>query len=261
MSSNITYHFYEIKINEPAFSDFYFKLFKKVDYPEFREFVMKGIKNQLRDLVLSGKEVGVMIEPEVDIYKPLKQNGYPYSDVIYMLRELGSEGEKYLENYSNNGSLKLTPKGKKWVMDLSNINQTTIPLNNLNYFDIPEDASKKLKCLLIEINDLTEIKPYANLIGHQLRTILTLILKRICENILEVETPSDSAGLRQLLSFSIEQCAGREKRLKEELIELKNSKYKDIIDDVIHDDHTTVNHLIIEKMMTHIKHILSLAFR
>ncbi len=262
MPLNITYHFHEIKIIDPAFSEFYFKLFKKVNYPDYREFIIKGIKNQLKDLILSGKETGVRIEPEADIYKPLKKKSYPFDGVVYILRELGSDGEKYLDNFGNDASLKLTPKGKKWVMDLPNAGQVTTLGGKLNYFDIPEAASQKLTALLTEINNLTEIEPHVNLIGHQLRTILILILRHVCKNILKTEIPSDKRDLRQLLSFTIDQCSQQKnKHLAKELTELRDSKYKDIIDDVIHDDHTTAKPRIVEKMLTHIIHILSLAYR
>ena len=115
---------------------------------------------------------------------------------------------------------------------------------------------------MAELNELPDLAPYANLISHQLRTILALILKYICKNTLNVEIPTDKQDLRPLLNFTIDQCIQlKEKRLADNLAELRDSKYKDIVDDVIHDDHTMVNSRIAENMMTHIKHILSLAYR
>lgn len=259
---SVTYHFHELNIIEPAFSQFYFNLFKKVDYQGYSEFVIKGIRDQLKDLILSGKETGVRIDPETDLYKPLRALGYPFDGVVYTLRELGSDGEKYLDNFGNDSSLTLTPKGKKWAMGLPDASQTATSAGRLNYFDVPKLASEKIKILLAELNELPDLAPYANLISHQLRTILALILKYICKNTLNVEIPTDKQDLRPLLNFTIDQCIQlKEKRLADNLAELRDSKYKDIVDDVIHDDHTMVNSRIAENMMTHIKHILSLAYR
>ncbi len=262
MSLQATYHFHEIEVVEPEFSRVYFELFKKLDYAGYRDQIIKGIKNQLRDLILSGKETGVRIEPETDIYNPLKKVGYPSDGVVYILRDLGVGGEKYLDNYGNDASLTLTPKGKKWAMDVPDVSQAVSSGRILNYFDTPDGASHKLKVLLREVNNLPEIDSFANLIGHQLRTILNLLLNHINKNLLRTSVPVDKQGLRKLIDFTIGGCAKAGLgNLATNLEELKNSKYKDIIDDLIHDDHTTANPRIIENMMTHIKHILSLAYR
>jgi uncharacterized protein (TIGR02391 family) len=153
MSLNITYHFHDIEIAEPAFSEFYFKLFKKINYLEYRDLIITDIKNQLKDLIMSGKDTGVMIDPEIDICKPLKDNGYPSSDVVYILRELGTEGEKYLDSFSNDGSLKITPKGKKWIMDILDANQVVMVkgMNNTTEILTSDAIHKDIKdkCLIL----------------------------------------------------------------------------------------------------------------
>lgn len=263
MGLNFNYRFRKIQIQEPEFSRFYFDLFKKVDYQTYHAVVVNAIKNQLRNLVSEGTiEVGVMIDTEKHLYKPLQSHGYPENHVNYILRDLGPNGEQYLDKYADGSSLQLTPKGKAWVFDMGNNQQKNNNMGQINFFTIPPLASDKLKLLLKEINELPAIGPYSNLIAHQLRTILALILRHTCKDTLKVPIPPDDKGLKFLLNYTIAECVKQKNNhLSTELAELKNSKYKEIIDDIIHDDHTTVNEIITEKMATHIKHILSLAYR
>jgi len=95
-----------------------------------------------------------------------------------------------LEHFGTDASLSLTPKGKKVGYGYSTNQPVPTPKDKLNYFNIlmpPRPSSK----LLEEINNLDAVDSSANLIGHQLRTILILILKHVCKNILKAEIPAD----------------------------------------------------------------------
>ena len=154
-------------------------------------------------------------------------------------------------------------KGKKWVMDL-NDNSKGQPYRgeSINYFDLPEKASSKIKILLKEINDLPASEPYPNLISHQLRTLLALICLEICRRVCRVMVPKGKRDLKHLLNFTIQQCSiSKEKQILEALDDLKTRKYKDIIDSIVHCDYTTVNPEISREILLKIKNLLSLTYR
>lgn len=263
MSSYVN-HFHKITIFEPVFSRFYNNHYKETDYNKYHDEILEKIKKHLRQLLIKeSRDVGVLINTESMLYKPLVAKGLELDDVVYIIRELFSEEVGYLKHSSNSSdSLSLTVKGKNWIMgkEEEKTNLSTIPYGN--YFDIPNKSSDKIKILLKEINDLPNYNFYSNLVSHQLRTILALVLLEICGKLLKIEIPKDKKNLKPLLNFTIEECRkAKKKYLEEELENLRQTKYKDLIDDVIHCDYTTINPEIIKEIMPKIKHLLSLTYR
>ena len=265
MPLNIVNHFHKIKIIEPDFSKFYNNHYKETDYNKYKDEILEVIKKHLRHLLTKeSKDVDVLIDTESMLYKPLVAKGLELDDVVYIIRELFSVEVGYLKQPPNSfGSLSLTVKGKNWIMEKKEEKEIIQSVASCgNYFDIPDKSSNKIKTLLKEINDLPNYVLYPNLIVHQLRTILALILLEICGKLLEIEIPKDKKNLKPLLNFTIKECTKeKEKLLAEELENLKQTRYKDIIDDVIHCDYTTVNPEITKEIMTKIKHLLSLTYR
>lgn len=266
MSLNIVNHFHKIKIIEPAFSKFYNNHYKETDYNKYQDEIIEVIKKHLRHLLIKeSKNVGVLIETDSMLYKPLVAKGLEFDDVVYTIRELFSDEVGYLKKSSHDhGSLSLTVKGKNWVMEKVEVKEEkSSSITHINYFDIPDKSSLKIKVLLKEINDLPDCDHFSNLIGHQLRTILALILIDVCIKLLKKEIPKEKKkGLKGLLIFTIEECQKKkEKFITEELENFKQTKYKEIIDDVVHCDYTTINSDIIKDIMPKIKHLLSLAYR
>ncbi len=266
MSLNVINHLHNIELLEPAFSKYYNDTYRKIDYKRYHDDIVMAIKNHLRSLVIEeSRDVGVAITTDTMLYKPLVASGLRFDDVVYIIREFCSEEVGYLtKNQNSPDVLALTMKGKNWIFDMNNNKEigVTDPISKINYFDIPDKSSKKIKTLLTEVNNLPAYEPYPNLIGHQLRTLLALILVEVCGKLLKVFVPKDKRDLKPLLNFTVEQCKlAKEKRLAEELEHLRDTKYKDIIDDVVHCDYTTVNADLIKEIMLKIKHTISLAYR
>jgi len=265
MSLNIINHFHKIKILEPAFSKFYNNHYKETDYNKYHDETLEVIRKHLRHLLIKeSRDVGVLIDTESMLYKPLVAKGLEFEDVVYIIRELFSDEVGYLKHSPNSfDSLSLTVKGKDWIMgkiEEKEIKQSIV--SHGNYFDIPDKSSNKIKILLKEINDLPNYNSYSNLIGHQLRTILALVLLETCERLLKIQVPKNKRDLKELFNLTIKECRKvKEKRLAEELEHFKQTKYKDIVDDIIHCDHTTINPDIVKEIMLKVKHLLSLTYR
>lgn len=263
MSSYVN-HFHKITIFEPTFSKFYNNHYKETDYNKYHDEILEIIKKHLRHLLIKeSRDVGISINIESTLYKPLVAKGLELDDVVYIIRELFSDEIGYLQHsLKNPDSLSLTTKGKNWLMDRKSGEANLPAVSYGNYFDIPDKSSEKIKILLKEINDLPNYNCYSNLIGHQLRTIFALTLVEVCEKLLKIKIPKeDKQYLKKLLNFTIKECKIKEKRLAEELEHFKQTKYKDIIDDIIHCDYTTINPEIVKEIMLKIKHLLSLIYR
>lgn len=162
---------------------------------------------------------------------------------------------------------KLYLEYKKLVGGEVSLGKNVNSKNKYVIFDIPKKSSLKIQKLLEEINDLPvmHIKKYSNLIAHQLRTILSLALIEYWESINKKILPQDKRdSLKKMISHTL--LSAKNEKLKNagqivsELNDIKGSKIKDLVDDVVHCNYTLANKSDAEKFISNIKHLLSLIY-
>lgn len=255
-------HFFEIKIL-PDFKKIYQDYYKKFNNP--LELTLEAIKNQLLN---SDVKYGMNFSCEEYIYKPLIKD---YSDVHSATRLLLDE--LYFMESSNMGNIEFTPEGWEW---LHNQNEPIVKIKNIknnfiepyNYFNTPRSisCSDKIKKLLDEINNLpkNQIKKYQNLIALQLRTVLHLVLIDYWAVNKKQLQKNNKNSLHEIIKHTIN-CSLSEKlsgatKIIEILNEIKNSKIKELIDDVVHCDFTLLTLEEVGYFQTRIKHLLSLVY-
>ena len=249
---------YRLKINQPEFDNYYFELYKKVDYRGYSQSIINAIKSRIRDLILDNKiNTGVRIVVEKELYEQLKDYGRE-SDINYTLRDLGQKG--YFKLLPD-GMLELNFSGKDWAMN--NIVDSEIKnsgFKKLNRFDVPPNCSNKLKKLLNEINDLPadNWEDYKNLIAHQIRTVLTLGLLHFHENILN--NKPDNENLKNLIIETIKLKVKKYERICNAVKELREARYKDLADDIIHCNYSLIDEKNCDGFMNCVKNILSLIY-
>lgn len=133
----------------------------------------------------------------------------------------------------------------------------------LTFIDKPNKATDKMKVLIDEINDLPKenFLSYSNLIAHQYRTILFLVLKHYLQ--IEGRVPTLRGDGLGVLIKHIENNAIKGDKTNQSLIQELNQiqRYKTLTDNVIHDEFTSVNIDEIRPYSTHLKNILSKIYR
>ncbi len=158
-------------------------------------------------------------------------------------------------------------KYKNLINENKLTNEKKVELKIFNKFNIPKNSSNKIKKLLEEINSLPVvcIEEYSNLISHQLRTILSLIVIEYWESINKKILPqNEKNSLKRLIVYTISNARNENlknaRQIEQELDEIKGSKIKDLADDVVHCNYTLVNEKDIDKFINHIRHLLSLLY-
>lgn len=139
--------------------------------------------------------------------------------------------------------------------------------NNYEIFNIPDNGSYKIKKLLEEINSLpiSQTEKYSNLIAHQLRTILSLILLEYWQKVNKKTLPQrKKESLQKLIQHTIANAVPEKLKqarfITKELNEMKASKIKELVDDVVHCNYSLTNKKNVDEFCSNIKHLLSLIY-
>jgi len=258
-----------IKLNQPNFRDYYLDTLKKSEYREYHDLISSIIRKFFIDLVTNSKlDTGVRI-PYEKVIDNLRSE-VREKDLSYVFRGLEAKGFVKLKD----GAIELMAEGKKWLFkeDSSQNNDKNIERKTIfSFFNISsEKASKKIKTLFNEIDvlpgDLNEVTTnYGNLISHQLRTILFLLLIQICDDLKDTKIKVErKKGLRKLMDRTmalLDQDKSRENnRIKSLIKEIKDNKYKDLIDDIVHCSYTLADKGNTERLVNIIRHLSSLVF-
>jgi hypothetical protein len=135
-----------------------------------------------------------------------------------------------------------------------------------DFFDIPGHLeNKKIETLIHEINSLPSgaFEKYPNLLAHQLRTLLALILIYWLESE-SIVVEEKNRDLKKLIKFAISKKYNFKENSKRKVIEIlgdfESKGLKELADDIIHCDYSLAKPELVGPFANYIKNILSKIF-
>jgi hypothetical protein len=229
--------------------------------------IEKIIRMALNRLVQGGQIIGQLLMTE-QLFKSL-ENELEYSQFGNGLRALLDEGKLsyYPDGKNTNTGFMLTRLGYEWAEN----NQSPAETNEehdseYQYFIIPPEASEKIKKLINEINVLPKkhISSFYNLIAHQIRTIFALSLIEYWKNNGKELLPENKKGLKKIITYTINHAVSAKLNESVKLVELlketKESRIKDLCDDVVHCSYSLIGIDDLKPFLANIKNLLSLIY-
>lgn len=214
--------------------------------------------------------IGQMIMIDTVFRSLLEKSGLSGSQILGALRYFVDKGyiEPYNGNHDDLENIKITGKGEEWlntdenykIKEGSGNKETT-----LNFFDEIEPSNKtreKINKLINEINALPKedfFNRYGNLIGHQLRTILSLTLYEYWTNIKKIALDKNTAGhLDELIKYTNNNST--DNGVKKNLKDINNKKIKEFLDHIVHSSYVLAKQDVIDAMMRDVRLLLSETF-